>query len=112
MPRICAVYVRAVHFVIMGCGRVGATLAHSLEEQGHDVAVIDRDDVLIAHTWNSAPLERVHGGPVRLVVPHLYFWKSAKWLRHITFLDEDTPGYWEVRGYHMRGDPWTEERYG
>jgi DMSO/TMAO reductase YedYZ molybdopterin-dependent catalytic subunit len=73
---------------------------------------VDRDDVFIAHTWNGAPLTREHGGPVRLVVPHLYFWKSAKWLRHITFLDRDTPGYWEVRGYHMRGNPWKEERYG
>jgi DMSO/TMAO reductase YedYZ molybdopterin-dependent catalytic subunit len=73
---------------------------------------LDRDDVFIAHTWNGAPLAREHGGPVRLVVPHLYFWKSAKWLRHITFLDRDQPGYWEVRGYHMRGDPWKEERYG
>jgi DMSO/TMAO reductase YedYZ molybdopterin-dependent catalytic subunit len=76
------------------------------------LADIDRDEVLIAHTWNEKPLEREHGGPVRLVVPHLYFWKSAKWLRHITFLEKDTPGYWEARGYHMRGDPWPEERYG
>lgn len=73
---------------------------------------VDRDDVFLAHTWNGVPLTREHGGPVRLVVPHLYFWKSAKWLRHITFLDRDQPGYWEVRGYHMRGDPWKEERYG
>ena len=75
------------------------------------LADIDRDDVLIAHTWNGKPLDREHGGPVRLVVPHLYFWKSAKWLRHITFMSKDTPGYWEARGYHMRGDPWKEERY-
>ena len=49
--------------------------------------------------------------PVRLVVPHLYFWKSAKWLQSIEFLAEDAPGYWEVRGYHNRGDPWAEQRY-
>ncbi len=73
---------------------------------------LDRDEVFIAHTWNGKPLTREHGGPVRLVVPHLYFWKSAKWLRHMSFLDRDTPGYWEARGYHMRGDPWQEERYG
>jgi DMSO/TMAO reductase YedYZ molybdopterin-dependent catalytic subunit len=73
---------------------------------------LDRDDVFIAHTWNGKPLAREHGGPVRLVVPHLYFWKSAKWLRHMSFLDRDTPGYWEARGYHMRGDPWKEQRYG
>jgi DMSO/TMAO reductase YedYZ molybdopterin-dependent catalytic subunit len=48
---------------------------------------------------------------VRLVVPHLYFWKSAKWLQSIEFLPKDAPGYWEVRGYHNRGDPWTEQRY-
>jgi DMSO/TMAO reductase YedYZ molybdopterin-dependent catalytic subunit len=48
---------------------------------------------------------------VRLVVPHLYFWKSAKWLQAIEFLDKDAPGYWEVRGYHNRGDPWAEQRY-
>lgn len=76
------------------------------------LADVDRDDVIIAHTWQGKPLARDHGGPVRLVVPHLYFWKSAKWLRHITFMDQDQPGYWEARGYHMRGDPWMEERYG
>jgi DMSO/TMAO reductase YedYZ molybdopterin-dependent catalytic subunit len=75
------------------------------------LADVDRDDVFIAHTWQNAPLEREHGGPARLVVPHLYFWKSAKWIRHITFMDRDQPGYWEARGYHMRGDPWKEERY-
>jgi len=76
------------------------------------LADVDRDDVLIAHTWQGQPLARDHGGPVRLVVPHLYFWKSAKWLRHITFMDQDQAGYWEARGYHMRGDPWKEQRYG
>lgn len=70
------------------------------------------DDVLLAHSWNGTPLPRDHGGPVRLLVPKLYFWKSAKWLRHITFMDRDQGGFWEVRGYHMHGDPWTEERYG
>ena len=69
------------------------------------------EDALLAHSWSGAPLETEHGGPVRLVVPHLYFWKSAKWLQGIEFLAEDKPGYWEVRGYHNRGDPWKEERY-
>jgi DMSO/TMAO reductase YedYZ molybdopterin-dependent catalytic subunit len=69
------------------------------------------DDALLAHTWSGSPLERDHGGPVRVVVPHLYFWKSAKWLQSIEFLSEDSPGYWEVRGYHHRGDPWQEQRY-
>lgn len=67
---------------------------------------------LIAHGWQGKPLTREHGGPVRLVVPHLYFWKSAKWISRIDFLDADKPGFWEVNGYHMRGDPWAEERYG
>ena len=69
------------------------------------------DDVLLAHSWEGAPLSRDHGGPVRVVIPKLYFWKSAKWLRAITFMDKDSPGYWELRGYHDRGDPWREERY-
>jgi len=75
------------------------------------LADVDRDDVFLGHTWNGQALTRDHGGPVRLVVPHLYFWKSAKWIRHITFMEKDQPGYWEARGYHMRGDPWPEERY-
>jgi DMSO/TMAO reductase YedYZ molybdopterin-dependent catalytic subunit len=69
-------------------------------------------DALLAHSWEGKPLTREHGGPVRAVVPQLYFWKSAKWLRHITFLERDAPGYWEVRGYHNEGDPWKEDRYG
>ena len=69
------------------------------------------EDALLAHSWSGQPLDQEHGGPVRLVVPHLYFWKSAKWLQRIEFLDHDAPGYWEVRGYHNRGDPWKEQRY-
>lgn len=67
---------------------------------------------MLVHRWAGQPLAREHGGPVRLVVPHLYFWKSAKWLSGIDFLAVDQPGFWEVNGYHMRGDPWAEERYG
>jgi DMSO/TMAO reductase YedYZ molybdopterin-dependent catalytic subunit len=73
---------------------------------------LDDDDVLLCHSWNGKPLSREHGGPVRLLVPKLYFWKSAKWLRHMTFMEQDQPGFWEARGYHMRGEPFTEERYG
>ncbi|MBP0579424.1 sulfite oxidase-like oxidoreductase [Labrys sp. LIt4] len=69
------------------------------------------EDVLIAHAWEGKPLTSDHGGPVRLVVPRLYFWKSAKWLTRIEFSSHDKPGFWEVRGYHNRGDPWREERY-
>lgn len=70
-----------------------------------------RDDVLLAHSQGGRPLDPDHGGPLRLVVPHLYFWKSAKWIRGLTFLDRERPGFWEQYGYHMRGDPWQEERY-
>lgn len=69
------------------------------------------EDALLAHSWSGKPLSEEHGGPVRLIVPHLYFWKSAKWLQAIEFLTEDAPGFWEVRGYHNRGDPWAEQRY-
>ncbi len=68
-------------------------------------------DAVIAHSLDDRPLPREHGGPVRLVVPQLYFWKSAKWLRAITFMDQDSPGYWELRGYHDEGDPWKQQRY-
>ncbi|MFG1479771.1 sulfite oxidase-like oxidoreductase [Xanthobacter sp. V4C-4] len=68
-------------------------------------------EALVAHSWEGRPLTRDHGGPARLVVPHLYFWKSAKWLRKIELLTADKAGFWERRGYHMRGDPWAEERY-
>lgn len=71
-----------------------------------------RDENLFAHSWAGTKLERQHGGPVRLVIPHLYFWKSPKWVTRIELLREDRPGFWEVRGYHNRGDPWMEERYG
>jgi DMSO/TMAO reductase YedYZ molybdopterin-dependent catalytic subunit len=70
------------------------------------------DDAMLVHAWQGRPLSRDHGGPVRLVIPHLYFWKSAKWLSGIDFLGADKPGFWEVNGYHRRGDPWREERYG
>ncbi len=70
------------------------------------------EGVLFAHSHNGQPLTRDHGWPLRLVVPHLYFWKSAKWVRGLVFLGEDQPGFWEMYGYHMRGDPFAEERYG
>lgn len=70
-----------------------------------------RPDNLFAHTYEGAPLPPEHGGPCRLFVPHLYFWKSAKWVNAIEFLPRDRPGFWERYGYHMRGDPFKEERY-
>jgi DMSO/TMAO reductase YedYZ molybdopterin-dependent catalytic subunit len=61
--------------------------------------------------YDGAPLPREHGGPARLLVPHLYFWKSAKWVAGLRVLDHDEPGFWEQNGYHDRGDPWLEQRY-
>ena len=69
------------------------------------------DDVMLAHRHDGADLELDHGFPLRLVVPKLYGWKSAKWVRGIEFVDIDQRGFWEVRGYHNHADPWTEERY-
>ena len=68
-------------------------------------------DVLFAYGHDGEPLHPDHGGPLRLVVPKRYGWKSAKWVRGLEFLEDDQPGFWEVRGYHMRGDPWREERF-
>lgn len=69
------------------------------------------DDCLIAYEFDGKPLEPIHGGPVRMLVPKKYFWKSSKWLHGIEFLDHDEPGFWEVRGYSNSADPWNEERY-
>ena len=69
-------------------------------------------DALFATQHDSQPIPAEHGGPVRLVVPRLYFWKSAKWVSGVQFTAKDMPGFWESRGYHNHGDPWTEERYG
>ncbi len=65
----------------------------------------------VAYRYEGQPLAPEHGGPARLVVPHLYFWKSAKWIRGIRLTEVDSPGFWESLGYHNRGDPWKEERY-
>jgi DMSO/TMAO reductase YedYZ molybdopterin-dependent catalytic subunit len=65
----------------------------------------------VAFGYDGEPLDPEHGGPARLLVPHLYFWKSAKWVRGLRLLDDDEPGFWESNGYHLRGDPWREQRY-
>jgi DMSO/TMAO reductase YedYZ molybdopterin-dependent catalytic subunit len=65
----------------------------------------------VAFGYDGAPLPPEHGGPARLLVPHLYFWKSAKWVRGLRILPRDEPGFWEQAGYHDRGDPWREQRY-
>jgi DMSO/TMAO reductase YedYZ molybdopterin-dependent catalytic subunit len=72
----------------------------------------DQPDVLLVHQWEGEPISRQHGGPVRVLIPRLYLWKSAKWVRRIELTGADRPGFWEVRGYHNNGDPWAEERYG
>lgn len=69
-------------------------------------------DVLVAYELEDGPIPLEHGGPVRIIVPHLYAWKGSKFLNGIVFSPVDRPGFWEVRGYHNHGDPWTEERFG
>jgi DMSO/TMAO reductase YedYZ molybdopterin-dependent catalytic subunit len=75
------------------------------------VADLDRPEVLLATHHDGEPLPADHGYPLRLIVPHLYAWKSVKWVRSLEVLDQDTPGFWEKNGYHMYGDPWREQRF-
>ena len=75
------------------------------------LADITTQNVLFAYSYNGLNLAPGHGGPLRLVVPHLYAWKSAKWVHGLEFLEDEQPGFWERRGYHMRGDPWQEQRF-
>ncbi len=74
--------------------------------------ILDDDDTMLAYLYDGNPLEAAHGYPMRLLVPKYYFWKSAKWLNGLEFMAADKPGFWESYGYHMRGDPWQEERFG
>ena len=91
----------------------GFLLAESVGGYTTNLPLSDVRDhpALIALAADGAPLEREHGGPVRLLVPHLYLWKSAKWLARLHVLAEDELGFWERNGYHHRGDPWQEERH-
>ena len=75
------------------------------------LADLDREEVLFATHHDGEPLTGEHGYPLRLIVPHLYAWKSVKWVRRLEFLDHDAPGFWEQNGYHMYGDPWKEQRF-
>ena len=75
------------------------------------LADLDRDEVLLATHHDGQPLTPEHGYPLRLIVPHLYAWKSVKWVRGLEFLEHDAPGFWEQNGYHMYGDPWKEQRF-
>jgi DMSO/TMAO reductase YedYZ molybdopterin-dependent catalytic subunit len=88
-------------------------LAHSVEGYSTNVPVKDLVDgkAMIATLYEGKPLPPDHGGPARLLVPHLYFWKSAKWVSALQFTERDELGFWELRGYHEYGDPWREQRY-
>ena len=90
---------------VMVHGEHGYTTNLSLED-------FLRQENMLVDTRNGEPISPEHGWPLRLFVPHLYFWKSAKWVRGFEFMAGDRPGFWEQYGYHMRGDPWAEERYG
>lgn len=94
----------ASHAVIHCYDSIGYTTNLALDD-------LNRAENLLATHHNGQPLTPDHGGPVRLVVHHLYAWKSAKWVSGIEILDQDRRGFWEERGYHNRGDPWLEERY-
>jgi DMSO/TMAO reductase YedYZ molybdopterin-dependent catalytic subunit len=89
------------------------TLAHSYD--GYTTNVPAKDllggKAMIATHYDGKPLTPDHGGPARLLVPHLYFWKSAKWINGLQFTTRDETGFWELRGYHIYGDPWREQRY-
>jgi DMSO/TMAO reductase YedYZ molybdopterin-dependent catalytic subunit len=88
-------------------------LQHCYGDYTTNLALDDflRDENFFAHTLFGEPLPAEHGGPLRLVVPHLYAWKSAKWIHELQFLDHEALGFWERNGYHRRGEPWAEERY-
>ena len=88
-------------------------LAHSFDDYSTNVPVADLvgGKAMVALRYDGQPLAPEHGGPARLLVPHLYFWKSAKWVSGLQFTGRDEAGFWELRGYHMYGDPWREQRF-
>ena len=88
-------------------------LAHSVDGYTTNVPLADLTGgkAMVALRYGGQPLEPDHGGPTRLLVPHLYFWKSAKWLNGFQFTQREEAGFWELRGYHIYGDPWREQRY-
>ena len=93
----------------------GATHVLAFSHSGYTTN-LPLGDVMGGQAWvvwevDSGPLPTEHGGPARLLVPHLYFWKSAKWVGGLRLLDHDEPGFWEQNGYHNHGDPWLEQRY-
>jgi DMSO/TMAO reductase YedYZ molybdopterin-dependent catalytic subunit len=100
-------------------GRAGVRpeATHVMEHAEHGyttnipLADITTDEAIVAYAFEGEEIEPIHGGPVRIVVPHLYFWKSAKWVRSLELRDRDEPGFWERNGYHMYGDPFIEQRH-
>jgi DMSO/TMAO reductase YedYZ molybdopterin-dependent catalytic subunit len=88
-------------------------LAHSYGGYSTNVPLADlaAGKAMVALKYGGKPIEADHGGPARLLVPHLYFWKSAKWVNALQFTERDEAGFWELRGYHMYGDPWREQRF-
>ncbi len=100
------------------CGPLPAEATHVMQHSyggyttNTPLSFLTDENVLLAHTFKGEPLTDEHGGPLRMMVPKYYFWKSAKWLNGFEFMNEDRAGFWERYGYHMRGDPWQEERFG
>jgi DMSO/TMAO reductase YedYZ molybdopterin-dependent catalytic subunit len=104
----------SVDTLLDGIDLYGAySMVHSYGGYTTNLAIEDITDgkAWVAYAYDGEPLEPEHGGPARLLVPHLYFWKSAKWVRGIEVMDYAEPGFWESLGYHDRGDPWREQRY-
>jgi DMSO/TMAO reductase YedYZ molybdopterin-dependent catalytic subunit len=103
--------------VLLDAARPLPEATHAVEESTTRYRTnLPLDDVTGGKAWivwehEGRPLRREHGGPARMIVPHLYFWKSAKWISKIHLLDHDEPGFWELNGYHDRGDPWREQRF-
>ncbi len=102
--------------ILAAAGVAAATpflLAHSYDGYTTNVPYADlsADQAMVALAYDGRPISPDHGGPARLLVPHLYFWKSAKWVNALQFTSRDEPGFWELRGYHIYGDPWKEQRF-
>jgi DMSO/TMAO reductase YedYZ molybdopterin-dependent catalytic subunit len=103
------------HLISLAGVEPGAThvIAHSYDGYTTNLPIADvmNGKAWVANVYDGKPLEAEHGGPARLLVPHLYFWKSAKWVNRLEFVAGDQPGFWETKGYHNYGDPWKEQRY-
>ena len=92
-------------------GAYSMAFSHGVYTTNVPLADLTGGKAWVVTEHEGEPLPREHGGPARLLVPHLYFWKSAKWIAGLRVMDHDEPGFWEENGYHIRGDPWKEERY-